>query len=255
MRKNFRALSSIDWGIPLLAAALFSLGLMMLYSASFQKVQETGVHFPLRQIGWFVISGFAFVLAASYPYRKLIHIAYSLYLINIALLLLTLLLGLVRFGAQRWLAVGGFIFQPSEISKLVVTLTLAQYMGHNRQGIVSFRGTLVSMILAAVPMALIAVQPDLGTALILVPIVFTLFLAAEVPLKWILFWLLLVFLAAPLLWFLLRDYQRDRLMVFLNPNVDPLGAGYTIIQSKIAIGSGGFLGKGWLSGTQILSAT
>ncbi len=250
MRKNFKTLSSIDWGIPLLALVLFALGQMILYSASFQKVQESGVHFPLRQIGWFAISFIGFVFAAIYPYRKLVHIAYPLYLINIVLLLLTLLLGLVRFGAQRWLALGGFIFQPSEISKLVVTLTLAQYMGYNRQGVVSFRGTLVSMVLVAIPLVLIAVQPDLGTALVLVPIIFALFLVAEVPSRWILFWLLLALLTAPLLWFLLRDYQRDRLVVFLNPNVDPLGAGYTIIQSKIAIGSGGFLGKGWLSGTQ-----
>ncbi|MBI1976237.1 MAG: rod shape-determining protein RodA [Candidatus Omnitrophica bacterium] len=250
MRKNFKTLNSIDWSIPFLALTIFLAGLTVLYSASFQKVQETGIDFPLRQVGWFLISCVVFFLAALYPYRKWVHWAYPFYAVNILLLILTLLLGLVRFGAQRWLAVGGLIFQPSELSKLVVTLTLAQYMGHNRQGISSFRGTLVVVILVGVPLLLIAAQPDLGTALTLVPVLFSLFWVAGVPRRWILLWMAAGFFAAPLLWWFLRDYQKDRLMVFLNPNVDPLGAGYTIIQSKIAIGSGGFLGKGWLSGTQ-----
>lgn len=250
MRRSFKVLRTIDWGIPLLVLAIFAIGLIVLYSASFQKVQETGINFPLRQTVWFGISVLGFVLAAWYPYRKFIHAAYPLYALNILLLILTLILGLVRFGAQRWLVVGGFIFQPSEFSKLVVTLTLAQYLGHNRHGASSFRGTLIPLILAGIPAVLIAAQPDLGTALTLIPILFALFLAAGVPLRWILFWLTAGVLAGPVLWFLLKDYQRDRLIVFLNPNVDPLGAGYTIIQSKIAIGSGGFLGKGWLSGTQ-----
>ena len=250
MRPEFKIFRSIDWGIPILAGILFSLGLAILYSASFQKVQETGVHFPLRQAGWFLLSCIAFIFTALYPYRKLVHLAYPLYLVNILLLILTLLLGLVRFGAQRWLALGGFIFQPSELSKLVVTLTLAQYMGHQRERISSFRGTIIPITLTAIPVLLIALQPDLGTALTLVPILFSLFLAAEVRFRWILFWLSLGLLCTPLLWFLMKEYQRDRLIVFINPNVDPLGAGYTIIQSKIAIGSGGFFGKGWLAGTQ-----
>lgn len=250
MRKNFKTLGLIDWTIPLLAMAIFLAGLTALYSASFQKVQETGIDFPLRQVGWFLISCVGFLAAALYPYRKWVHCAYPFYAMNIFLLVLTLLLGLVRFGAQRWLAIGGLIFQPSELSKLIVTLTLAQYMGHNCQGISSFRGTLFTIALIGIPLVLIAAQPDLGTALTLVPVLFSLFWVAGVPRRWIFSWMAAGFLTAPMLWYFLRDYQKDRLMVFLNPNVDPLGAGYTIIQSKIAIGSGGFLGKGWLSGTQ-----
>ena len=250
MRRYLKIIRNVDWTIPILTLILFTGGVAILYSAAFQKFQETGVHFSLRQILWFSISCIGFIMAAVYPYRKLVHLAYPLYLLNVILLILTLLLGLVRFGAQRWLALGGFIFQPSELAKLIVTLTLAQYMGHNRERISSFRGTLTAAILMGIPLILIAAQPDLGTALTLVPIFFALLLVAEIPLRWILFWIGLTSLAAPFLWILLKEYQRDRLIVFLNPNVDPLGAGYTIIQSKIAIGSGGLLGKGWFSGTQ-----
>ncbi len=243
-------LKLMDWGILILACTIFGLGLVILYSASFQKTLEMNIHFPLRQLGWFIMSLVGFILVATYSYRKLIHFSYPLYTLNLLILFLTLLLGLVRFGAQRWLALGGFIFQPSEITKLIVIMALAQYMGHHQEKLSRFVGILVPMMLVFIPAILIALQPDLGTALVLIPMLFAMLFVAGAPLRLITIWIFLGCVASPILWHFLKDYQRDRLMVFLSPNVDPLGAGYTIIQSKIAIGSGSWLGKGWLSGTQ-----
>ena len=183
-------------------------------------------------------------------YQKLIDISPFLYVLNLILLILVLFLGSRRLGAQRWLVFGGIGFQPSEFIKITFILALASYLGHRKDSL-GGAGAISSPVILMLPaFILIAAQPDLGTALILVPILFSMVFIAGMNIKAILLFLSAGILSMPLFWHLLKDYQKKRLLVFINPNLEPLGAGYTIIQSKIAIGSGHFLGKGWLSGTQ-----
>jgi rod shape determining protein RodA len=171
---------------------------------------------------------------------------------------LVFILGSVRLGAQRWLKIAWFNLQPSELAKLIIVIFLARYFSKKSIYDISllsrkfgiFRGLILPFIFIAVPTGLIIEQPDLGSGAIIVMMFIAMLYLTGVRLRYIFIFLLVIALCMPALWHILRDYQRDRLMVFLNPNIDPLGAGYTLIQSKIAIGSGSFLGKGWLSGTQ-----
>jgi len=164
----------------------------------------------------------------------------------------------VRLGAQRWLRFGWFNFQPSELAKLVMTIFFARYFSRKSVDDVSllsgrfgvFRGLALPFFFAAIPMGLIIEQPDLGTGMILLFLFVSMLYLTNVKLRYIIILFILIILPMPFMWHLLRDYQKERLMVFLNPNIDPLGAGYTVIQSRIAIGSGGLFGKGWLAGTQ-----
>jgi len=148
--------------------------------------------------------------------------------------------------------------QPSEIAKLIIVILLAKYFSTKSVDDVSlrvsklgiFRAFILPLIFVAIPAGLIIEQPDLGNGAMIMLIFITMLYLGGVKLKYISIFLLVIIFCLPVLWHFLRDYQKDRLLVFLNPNIDPLGAGYTVIQSKIAIGSGGFLGKGWLQGSQ-----
>jgi rod shape determining protein RodA len=173
-----------------------------------------------------------------------------LFLGGIILLVLVLVMGETGKGAQRWLDVGIVRFQPSEIMKLAVPMMAAWYL-HERPLPPTLRETLtVLLLLSMMPAALIARQPDLGTALLIAASGVLVILLAGMSMRLILAFGALALAAAPLLWMNMHAYQRQRVLTFLNPESDPLGSGYHIIQSKIAIGSGGVFGKGWLNGTQ-----
>lgn len=187
-------------------------------------------------------------VAAMIPPQKLMRFAVPLYLVGVALLIGVALFGLIKNGARRWINVG-VIIQPSEIMKLAVPLILAWYF-QKREGMIRWRDFLIAALIALVPVALILRQPDLGTAtLVGMSGFFVIFLAG-------LSWRLIIGLGVaglaslPLVWSLLHDYQRTRVMTLIDPTTDPLGKGFHIIQSTIAIGSGGLIGKGWLNGTQ-----
>jgi len=166
------------------------------------------------------------------------------------LLGLVLIMGEVGKGAQRWLDIGVLRFQPSELMKLAAPMAAAWYL-HERPLPPKFSETLIVAALAvALPAALIARQPDLGTALLIAASGLIVILLAGLSWRLIIMSAVLALAAAPLLWFNMHEYQRQRVLTFLNPESDPLGSGYHIIQSKIAIGSGGVFGKGWLNGTQ-----
>ena len=251
MKRNLR--KDFDYRLLLLAVIICLIGLILLYSASYQRSLASGVSFVVRQMIWAVIGLSALLIIANINYRKLIETSYILYVINLLLLVLVLFLGEVRLGAQRWLQLGNFGFQPSELAKVVIILVLAKYLGERdsrHQQHRQIKKILVSLGIVAVPLILILKQPDLGTAIIFLPILFCMLYVWGARLKYLLGLTGIGLVCSPFLWHLLHDYQRQRLLVFLNPNIDPLGAGYTVIQSKIAIGSGGFLGKGWLAGTQ-----
>lgn len=240
----------LDYGLMLIVAAIVTMGIFTIYSAAYQKYIISGANLSLRQINSAMIGVVAAVLIFRIGYQRLIDFGYYLFAINIALLVLVLIIGDMRYGARRWIEIGSFAFQPSEFAKITFVFALAKYLGAVRDHIEDPKALIIPLAMAAVPMLLIFKEPDLGTALIFAPILFTMLLMAGARLKHILLILGAGLVMAPFLWLFLKDYQRARLLVFLNPNADPLGAGYTIIQSKIAIGSGGLLGKGWLAGTQ-----
>lgn len=262
MIKERRNWKNFDFVLFLSVVLIFCIGLAFLYSATYQYAKN-GVYaynFLLRQITWFALSLLLGAIIIKVDYQKWIELGYPLYALNLLILGLVLFLGKSRFGAQRWISLGGITFQPSEFSKLIMMLTLARYLGQRKlysAGNLTLLPTLAqtkalvgAFLLVFLPFGLILKQPDLGTALTLLPLVFILLYVWGAHLWTLGFIILSGIVSTPFLWQLLKEYQKRRILVFINPDLDPLGAGYTIIQSKIAIGSGGILGKGWLSGTQ-----
>ena len=155
-----------------------------------------------------------------------------------------------RLGAHRWIRIAGFNFQPSELAKLSVILVLSRFFMSNRPEFISKRKMLIPFVVVGVPFLLILKEPDLGTGLLLLPTFLAMLYLWGLKPKYLLILIAVSVTLSPALFLCLKEYQRTRLLVFINPNLDPLGAGYTIIQSKIATGSGGFFGKGFMGGTQ-----
>lgn len=239
-----RRLLHIDW--PLFAAlvTLSLVGLMMLYSASGQHTDTV-----IRQSIHMLIAYCVMFVAAQVPPNILRYWAPVLFWIGTALLVAVLLFGDTGKGAQRWLDVGFFRFQPSELMKIAVPMMVAWYLADAHLP-PTWRHFLTATILILFPVILITQQPDLGTSLLIASAgAFALLMSG---LRWSIIGGVGFTLAAcaPALWYTMREYQQQRVRTFLNPENDPLGAGYHIIQSKIAIGSGGIYGKGWLNGTQ-----
>lgn len=237
---------------------IVSVGLLALYSASYQNARVSQKVFfdqlILAVVGFLAIWGLSHV-----DYRKFYDIAYVLYAANVIFLLGIFIFGHYALGAKRWIEFFGLNFQPSELMKFSIILVLARYFADNkpkiafhRYGVNSefFSDFLVPFVIVAFPAFLVFKQPDLGTALLLFGIFVVVLYASGIAYKYLLGLISLGLVSLPVLWSFMKSYQKDRLLVFLNPNIDPLGAGYTIIQSKIAVGSGQIFGKGWLSGTQ-----
>ena len=232
--------------IPLLLGLLLlsGIGLAVLYSAGGQDT-----NLILRQGLRLAIAFTAMFVLAQVPPRHLFFWTPWLYAAGIVLLVAVLLFGDVAQGAQRWIRIGPLNFQPSEMLKISVPMMVAYYIG-GRSLPPSFWRVLVAGILVAVPTLLIARQPDLGTALLIACSGVFVLLLGGISVRLIAACAILASAGAPVLWYLMHDYQRQRVLTFLDPEQDPLGTGYHIIQSKIAIGSGGTYGKGWLNGTQ-----
>ncbi len=223
---------------------LLGLGLMVLYSAGDQSTSLI-----IRQL---VRMGTAFlvllVLANIHPDR-IRDSAYVLFGVGLVLLVAVLFLGHEGKGAQRWLDLGFFRFQPSELMKLAVPLLVARYLSEYPLP-PSILHLCVGLIMIILPSLLIAKQPDLGTALLIASSGLIVVFLSGISWRIILGFATICAAALPVLWYVMHDYQRQRVLTFINPESDPLGAGYHIIQSKIAIGSGGLYGRGWLEGTQ-----
>jgi len=245
-----RLLKDLDKTLLGITFIICAVGLFILHSATQVKNLPFVESYVFRQISWIALAAVLLLLIINISYQKFIDISYALYAINVMLLALVLILGRERLGAQRWFAIGDFTFQPSEFIKISFILVLASILGSKSVDLKYARALIMPLISLAVPFILVLVQPDLGTALLLVPIFFAMMYVGGARVKHLSILFLSGLAAMPFFWHFLRDYQKQRLLVFLNPNVDPLGAGYTIIQSKIAVGSGGLIGKGWLAGTQ-----
>ena len=235
----------IDFPLLLGILSLMALGLFIVYSAGGQSIDI--VYRQAVRLGVAIVVMLAVAQIPPLVYRKW---AVPVFVLGLLMLVAVLLFGHVGKGAQRWLDLGFMMFQPSEIMKLIVPIMIAWFI--SQQNLPVRMSTIVlAFLLVLIPTLLIAKQPDLGTSLLIASSgIFVIFLAGA-SWKLISVCIGLGSAFAPVLWmFLMEDYQRQRVMTFLNPEQDPLGSGYHIIQSKIAIGSGGIDGKGWLQGTQ-----
>ncbi|HZD51778.1 MAG TPA: FtsW/RodA/SpoVE family cell cycle protein, partial [Woeseiaceae bacterium] len=240
-----RLLKSLHMDGPLLGSLLLlsALGLFVLYSAVGENLQLWA-----RQCMRLAAALAVMLVAAQVPPDLMRRWAPWAYALGLALLLLVLALGDVSQGAQRWLDLG-IRFQPSEIMKLAVPMIAAWYL-HERQLPPGNAHVLALIVAIAIPAAMIALQPDLGTALLIAISGMLVIVLAGMSFRLMLGLSLLSIPGAWALWHFMHDYQRQRVLTLLNPDNDPLGAGYNIIQSKIAIGSGGLFGKGWTNGSQ-----
>lgn len=244
-RLNLKKYKDFDWVVMASAIAIFVLGLLFLFSSTYLNK----IDYVARQLAWFLIGILIFIYIVRVDYRKIVGVASIFYFLTVFLLVVVLIFGSRRLGAQRWLTIGFLNVQPSEFGKLAITLALVQYLSTHRDT-KALKNIFVPFAIIGLPFFLILQEPDLGTALMLAPVLFILLFAWGLSLRRLFLIILCGAALSPIGWLLLKDYQKDRLMVFMNPGIDPLGAGYTVIQSRIAVGSGGVFGKGWLSGTQ-----
>jgi rod shape determining protein RodA len=246
-----RLVQNFDWILLLLLVLLGAISVLNLYSATFPIRDQGGSQIFMKQIYWFIVGFAVLLMMTTFDYHVLEGLAYPAYFFSVALLVLLFFVGDARSGSQRWLSLGGFSFQPSEIVKIVLVITLARFFNeHGQVNEFRLRDLWRPFLLIALPCFLIVKEPDLGTALTIALVCFSMILFSKVKWQSLLILVFGALSAVPFIWGSLKDYQQKRILTFLSPDMDPLGAGYHINQSKIAIGSGMFWGKGLLKGTQ-----
>lgn len=246
-----RLVKYFDWGLLGMTVLLGFLGLVTLYSAVTSASPTPQKIYYFKQLAWYCAGLIVMVISFLINYKLLDRWANAIYAICILLLICVLLFGKYVGGARRWLILGPLSIQPSELVKIAVIICLARYYSKiaNIRGL-NLRELLTPLILAAIPIFLIVRQPDLGTAMLVVLIAGSMTVFVKIERRSFLYIIASCTITIPMVWFFLKGYQKMRILTFLNPDRDPLGAGYHIIQSKIAIGSGMISGKGFLKGTQ-----
>jgi len=245
-----RIFNHFDWVLMSFVLCVCAMGVLNIYSTGF-NVAEGQTPFYLKQLQWIVIGLFFMMVIFFVDYRVIVQHAYIIYGLTMVLLALVFIVGSSSHGAKRWIEAGFFTIQPSELMKVVVIIALARYFdNHKSNEPYQLKELVVPFLIVLFPFVLILKQPDLGTALMLAVIFISISFFMGVNRKSVIFILIGGLILVPPGWFLLKDYQKERLITFLNPERDSLGAGYHIIQSKIAIGSGEIFGKGFLSGSQ-----
>ena len=245
-----RILLRFDWILFLLTVGIVIFGIVNIYSAGY-SLSPTSTMYK-KQIYWLIIGTVFLIVGAFLDYSRIERYSYAFYLTTLALLIYVLFQGKLVSGSQRWIPLGFFNLQPSELVKISLILVLAKWFQrkHEQQGH-TIRSLFLPSLFVAVPFGLIYAQPDLGTALMLVLVFFSIAFFVKIRFSSLAILSCCFLSIIPLAWtFLLKPYQKDRVIGFLNPNLDPKGSGYQIIQSKIAVGSGEFFGKGFLKGTQ-----
>jgi rod shape determining protein RodA len=241
-----RLVFHLDWALLGAILALSVVGLSMIYSATGGPTRVYWTQFYAIGLGLI-----AMLVTLSIDYRSLADKSHLIYLALILSLVAVLVVGSVRGGSRRWLDLGVFNLQPSEFAKAGLALVLAKYLGEKTRQVLSNQDILMAGILTGVPLLLIARQPDLGTAVTLLPVLLVTTFAAGLPVRYMAAVALVGVLAAPFAWtFALQDYQKSRIETFLDPEQDARGAGYQQIQARISVGSGGLWGKGFMQGTQ-----
>jgi rod shape determining protein RodA len=237
----------IDWALVVALLALCGMGILMIFSAT----QSTTPRLYISQFYALGLGAVALVVMLAIDYRTLADRSHLIYIGVVCLLIYVLFFGVIRGGARRWIPLGVFNLQPSEFARIAVALVLAKYFGENRRGNLSLADLAIAGGLALLPVLLIMRQPDLGTAVTVIPIYLAIAYVAGLPTRILAVAAILAVLAAPVAWkFVLKDYQRQRVLTFVDPSKDTRGAGYQQIQARITTGSGGLWGKGFMKGTQ-----
>ncbi|WDT74273.1 MAG: rod shape-determining protein RodA [Candidatus Manganitrophus sp.] len=248
-----RSIAGYDWLLFVVVILILGIGVVSIYSVT--SASEASSPLYMKQIYWIILGWVVFLVMAWIDYHEIARFAYPIYALTLLLLVLVLLIGRTVLGAQRWLSFGFFNMQPSELAKVSLLLVSAKYFSDYfpKKGL-NLRQLLVPGGLVLLPMLLILKQPDLGTALAISSVFFSMVLVIGLRSKFLIYSSLMSLMMFPFLWQFfwnrLRGYQRERLLTFVDPTNDPTGTGYHIIQSKIAIGSGGLFGKGLFGGTQ-----
>jgi rod shape determining protein RodA len=251
---NWRPLTFFDWPLILVSLVLSGIGLGLIFSATAQ-MGEAGRSFVIKQMTWCSLGLVLLAAFLLFDYRLLDRWALWLYLIIVVALISVWVLGKATAGSRRWIELGLMRFQPSEFAKLVVVIVLAKYLhsGAGRED-PQLADLVHPILLLTLPVILVLIQPDLGTAAVMTLIALSMILFAGIGRRALLWAVGAIVCVIPILLLVgdrfLMEYQKKRLITFLNPDYDPLGAGYHIIQSQIAIGSGGVFGQGLLKGTQ-----
>jgi rod shape determining protein RodA len=242
-----------DLQLTVYAALLAAVGLVMAYTNSIEAgtaVLAPGSIFQ-RALMWTGIGMVVFIAMTAFDYRWLKTLAWPIYFVNLGLLVMTLAIGTGVGGSSRWVNIGPLTFQFSELAKILMTIVLATYLG-NREGRLDSLGSILgACLLMLPPWALVMLQPDLGTSLVLLAILAGMLFMSGASLRWLLAMGLGVLAAIPIAWeFILRDYQKERILSFLNPTADTQGGGWQVLQAQMTVGSGGPLGVGLTNGAQ-----
>lgn len=246
-----RLLKNLDFVTIATVSLLIVISLVVIGSATHINTPSDERYWFVERQGFFALMNVVIIFVMlNFDYKILGKFATPLYVINMVMLLAVMFIGQSALGAQRWIQLGPISLQPSEFSKLIMIISLADMLDKKKGRLYSFKDLIPIFIYVALPFLLVLKQPDLGTSLVFLAILFGMIFVAGIRTKH----LMIIFAAGaafmPIFWHFLKDYQKKRLTVFIDPNVDPLGSGYHIIQSKIAIGSGMLFGKGLFGGTQ-----
>ena len=251
MQIDRRLISHFDWTLFLLTLAFVAAGITTIYSANYDMAAGHAGGLPGRQLTWFGLGLIAMFVALSFDYHYIDRLAYPFYGVMLLLLVLVMVVGHSGGGSQRWINLGFFRLQPSEPAKLAIVLMMAKYFQTDEPPRGYYlRDLWVPFAMVAPLVFLTLIQPDLGTAIILGVVFISMVLMGGLRLRSFAYLVGAGLAFLPLGWHFLKTYQRNRILTFLDPDRDPLGAGYHVIQSQIAIGSGGLFGKGYLRGTQ-----
>lgn len=246
-----RLLKNLDWWLIGAVVMLLCIGLVLIDSATHSYAVTTGKAWHVQRQSIFMILGIIMVIVSlRFDYQDIKPYTKYLYLFNIALLVGVMAFGKTQLGAQRWIQIGSFSFQPSEFSKVFLIICLADFIDKRTEWLENFKDYIPIFLYILLPFILVMKQPDLGTSLTFIAIFIGMVFVCGFKWKWIAICTSLFVAMLPLFWRILKDYQKNRIRVFINPELDPRGSGYHVIQSKIAIGSGALWGKGWLEGTQ-----
>lgn len=255
LRIDRRAIENFDWIIFASIVIICIIGILTIYSATRPPLDEgERPPFYIKQIAWFLIAILVFILFLSFDYTKLKNFWILLYIFGLFLLIAVFFSGKTAMGAKRWINLGFFSFQPSEIFKILFIISLSAYLSDKKAPLGVFDALKTFTIFGIIPFVLIVKQPDLGTAVLILLVTFVMVIYKGLSGRLLIFLLFLsvisIFFLGEIFWEGLKEYQRNRIIAFLDPSVDPKGIGYNITQSMITVGSGELFGKGFLAGTQ-----
>jgi len=250
IKEKLKLYLHLDWPVVGAMLALAIAGVFAIYSASYRGDDQPMPLFYVWQVRWIALGLVVFLAMVWVDYQWLCRWSWVILAAVLGLLILVLIIGKVAYGAKSWFGIAGRGVQPSELAKLAAALIVSFYLSRRSKEVENFSTMIGCLCLIAAPVALVLAQPDVGTAAVLLPMALAMMFVAGVRVRYFVIFAVILLALAPVGWLMMQDYQKERILVFLDPGRDPLGRGWNYHQSLIAVGSGGLNGKGWLEGTQ-----